>query len=155
MTTEEMIEIAKDAGFREREGVIRTMHSSGAWVAINDELERFAALLEAMVAAKERKACAEQYAELLAKSIGEAEMRERERIVGKRQHDGDMRLMLHRWEDGQCWAESTHFTAAETRFGPSGILDRAVERMSANIDASIRARGQKDDGEIGAQQPSP
>lgn len=42
-----IIELAKQAGFQERNGIVRTMHSSGAWVAINDELEDFAALVRA------------------------------------------------------------------------------------------------------------
>ena len=64
---------------------------------------------------------------------------ERERLFGK-ERDGEMRLMLHRWDQGRCWAAATHFTAEQTRFGPSGVLDRAAERMSAEMDAAIRAR---------------
>lgn len=50
-----IIRMAREAGFSERHGIVRTMHSSGAWVGINEELERFAAL----VAEHERKACAQ------------------------------------------------------------------------------------------------
>ena len=41
MTNERIIELAKRAGFQTRGDIIRTMHSSGAWVGINDELQRF------------------------------------------------------------------------------------------------------------------
>lgn len=68
--------------------------------------------------------------------------KERERLFGK-ERDGDMRLMLHRWDGGSCWAEVTHFTAAQARLGPSDMLGRAAERMSAEIDATIRARAEK------------
>ena len=40
-----IIELAKQAGFKERNGIIRTMHSSGAWVGINEEVKAFAALV--------------------------------------------------------------------------------------------------------------
>lgn len=43
--TDQIIELAKQAGFQARGDVIRTMHSSGAWVGINDELQRFAELV--------------------------------------------------------------------------------------------------------------
>ena len=52
MTTNDILRMAREAGFQDRDGTIRTMHSSGAWVGINEELERFAAL----VAAAERRA---------------------------------------------------------------------------------------------------
>lgn len=54
MTTDDILRMAREAGFQDRDGTIRTMHSSGAWVGINEELERFAAL----VAAAEREQCA-------------------------------------------------------------------------------------------------
>lgn len=54
MTREEIIRMAREAGFQVRNDTIRTMHSNGSWVGINEELERFAAL----VAAAEREACA-------------------------------------------------------------------------------------------------
>jgi hypothetical protein len=44
-----IIEMAKQAGFKERHGIIRTMHSSGAWVGINEEVEAFAQLVRAEV----------------------------------------------------------------------------------------------------------
>ena len=55
MTTDDILRMAREAGFQDRDGTIRTMHSSGAWVGINEELERFAAL----VAAAERDECAQ------------------------------------------------------------------------------------------------
>ncbi len=105
---DEVLRMAREAGFGFCAGL---SHAK--------ELERFAALVAADAAAKER-----------------------ERLFGK-ERDGDMRLMLHRWEAGTCWAEAQHFHGAQTRFGPSGMLDRAIERMSANIDAAIRARSTK------------
>lgn len=60
-----------------------------------------------------------------------------ERLFGL-ERDGDMRLMLYRWEGRKCYASATHFEAEQVRFGPSGVLDRAVERMSASIDRAIR-----------------
>lgn len=63
--------------------------------------------------------------------------KERERLFGL-ERSGDMRLMLHRWEGRKCYASATHFRAEQVRFGPSGMLDRAVERMSADIDRTIR-----------------
>lgn len=45
MTPEQIIEMAKQAGFNTRGVVIRTMHSSGAWVGINNELQAFAQLV--------------------------------------------------------------------------------------------------------------
>lgn len=54
----DVLRMAKEAGFRTRGELIRTMHSSGAWVGINEELERFAALVAALVAAHEREKCA-------------------------------------------------------------------------------------------------
>lgn len=71
--------------------------------------------------------------------------RERERLFGK-ERDGDMRLMMHRWQGGKCWAQAIHFPAEQTRFGPSGVLDRAVVRMSMDIDAAIRALNTEGDG---------
>ena len=41
---DEIVSIAREAGFSVRGETIRTMHSSGAWVGINDELAKFAAL---------------------------------------------------------------------------------------------------------------
>lgn len=54
MTRDDILRMAREAGFQDRDGTIRTMHSSGAWVGINEELERFAAL----AAAAERDECA-------------------------------------------------------------------------------------------------
>ena len=45
MITKELVEQwAEQAGFHNRSGVIRTVHSNGSWVAVNDELTDFAAL---------------------------------------------------------------------------------------------------------------
>ena len=73
------------------------------------ELERFAAL----VAAKERK-----------------------RLFGF-ERDGHARLMLHRWENGKCWAAVTHFTAEQTRFISHELLGSTADRMGAEIAAMI------------------
>lgn len=45
MTSEKITEMAKQAGFKTRGVVIRTMHSSGAWVGVNSELKAFAQLV--------------------------------------------------------------------------------------------------------------
>lgn len=55
MSCNEILSMARESGFYVREGTIRTMHSSGAWVCINDELAKFA---EA-VTEKERNALQE------------------------------------------------------------------------------------------------
>lgn len=44
ITSDEILRMAREAGFSVRGETIRTMHSSGAWVGINDELAEFAAL---------------------------------------------------------------------------------------------------------------
>ena len=60
MSTQNIIELAKQAGFRERNGIVRTMHSSGAWVGINEELKAFAALVRAQVLEEAALVCDEQ-----------------------------------------------------------------------------------------------
>jgi hypothetical protein len=52
MTRDEFLSMAREAGFSVRGETIRTMHSSGAWVGINDQLAKFAEL----ATAKERAA---------------------------------------------------------------------------------------------------
>ena len=52
-----IIELAKQAGFRERNGIVRTMHSSGAWVGINEELKAFAALVRAAALEEAAEVC--------------------------------------------------------------------------------------------------
>ena len=42
ITRDEILSMAREAGFYVREGTIRTMHSNGSWVCINDELTEFA-----------------------------------------------------------------------------------------------------------------
>jgi hypothetical protein len=58
MTQDEIIELARQAGFDVKEWgdetLIRTVHSKGYFVVINQKLEAFAKL----VAEKEREACA-------------------------------------------------------------------------------------------------
>lgn len=39
---DKILSMAREAGFSVRGEIIRTMHSSGAWVGINDELAKFA-----------------------------------------------------------------------------------------------------------------
>ena len=65
MTREEIISLARAAGFQVRNDTIRTMHSNGSWVGINEELERFAEL----VAAAERKALAKEFSETVTKTL--------------------------------------------------------------------------------------
>lgn len=65
MTREEIIRMASEAGFKVRNDTIRTMHSNGSWVGINEELERFAEL----VAAAERKALANKFSEAVTKTL--------------------------------------------------------------------------------------
>lgn len=59
MTNDKIIELAKAAGFSERYGIIRVMHSSGRWVGINGEIEAYT---EAVI---------KQYTEELLKDAGE------------------------------------------------------------------------------------
>jgi hypothetical protein len=74
--------------------------------------------------------------------------KERERLFGKAQRDGEMRLILHRWEDGRCFAAAEHFSAEQTHCGPDDLLQMAVGRLDDSLDAgiaaAIRARGQKE-----------
>lgn len=65
--------------------------------------------------------------------------RERERLFGKAQHDGEMRLILHRWEDGRCFAAAAHFSAEQTHCGPDDLLQMAVGRLDDSLDVSIAA----------------
>ena len=65
--------------------------------------------------------------------------KERERIFGKAQSDGEMRLMLHRWEGGQCFAAAAHFSAEQTHFGSDDLLQMAVGRLDDSLDAGIAA----------------
>jgi hypothetical protein len=58
MTREELLSMAFAAGFSVRGETIRTIHSSGAWVGINDKLMRFAEL------ATEKERAARQEAQL-------------------------------------------------------------------------------------------
>ena len=37
--------MAREAGFKQRGGIVRTVHSNGSFVVINDELEAFARLI--------------------------------------------------------------------------------------------------------------
>ena len=87
----------------------------------------------------------ERFAALVAEK---AAAKERERLFGAgRQLDGQMRLQLTRWEDGECFAAAAHFNAEQTHCGDDDLLPRAVDRLDENldacIDAAIRARGQK------------
>lgn len=120
MTHEEIIAMAREAGFDMSR--LPSIRAANVYGEVNDELERFAAL----VAAKER-----------------------ERLFGKAQHDGEMRLMLHRWEGGQCFAAAAHFSAEQTHCGPDDLLKMAVGRLDDSLDAgiasAIRAQGQKEE----------
>ena len=44
LTKEQVIQMAQEAGFTVRNGVIKVVHSNGSWVAINDMLAEFAAI---------------------------------------------------------------------------------------------------------------
>ena len=61
MTQDEIIEMARQAGFDVKEWgdetLVRTIHSKGYFVVINQKLEAFAKL----VAEHEREACAEEF----------------------------------------------------------------------------------------------
>ena len=71
MIKDEIIAIAKEA----------QQDHEVQWSEADLQTVAFSLRFAALVAAAERKACAEQYAELIAKSIGEAEAREREAIL--------------------------------------------------------------------------
>ena len=59
MTNEEIIEMARQAGFDiSKPNRIIVRHSNGSWISIKFELEAFAKLVEERTAAKEREACA-------------------------------------------------------------------------------------------------
>ena len=57
MTNDRITELAEQAGFKTRGSTIITMHSSGAWVGINDELQRFSALVRNDVLEDAAAAC--------------------------------------------------------------------------------------------------
>ena len=126
MSKEDIIAMAREAGFRIGElqtlGGTRPLAKPSGFDCLA-ELEHFAAL----VAAKER-----------------------ERIFGKAQSDGEMRLVLFRWENGQCFSDTEHFTADQTHWWPNDLLHMAVDRMedrvAAGIAAAIRARDKKESG---------
>ena len=66
--------------------------------------------------------------------------KERERLFGAGiQFDGQMRLQLTRWEDGQCFAAAAHFSAKQTHCGPDDLLTNAVQRLEDSLDACIAA----------------
>ena len=119
MNQDEIIAMAKEAGARSEHCATRLFPA--AQLLFADELALFAALVAA---------------------------EERERLFGKAQRDGEMRLMLHRWEGGQCFAAAAHFSAEQTHCGPYDLLQRAVGRLGDSLDegiaAAIRARGQKE-----------
>lgn len=62
--------------------------------------------------------------------------KERKRLFGF-EREGHARLMLHRWENGKCWAAVTHFTAEQTRFSSHELLGSTADRMGAEIAAMI------------------
>lgn len=67
ITRDEIVSMAREAGFSVRGETIRTMHSSGAWVGINDELAKFAELATskertARIEARQRLADAQEVA---------------------------------------------------------------------------------------------
>ena len=75
--------------------------------------------------------------------------KERERLFGAgRQLDGQMRLQLTRWEDGECFSAAAHFSEEQTHCGPDDLLQLAVDSLDDSLDASIaaaiRARGTKE-----------
>ena len=85
--------------------------------------------------------CFEHFAALVA-------AKERERLFGKAQSDGEMRLQLTRWEDGECFSAAAHFSAEQTHCGGDDLLTNSVERLDDSLDAciaaAIRARVQKE-----------
>lgn len=123
MSHDEIIAMAREAGMEvhERKGKIRIGSAVLTGADSTDEVTRFASLVAA---------------------------NERERLFGKAQRDGEMRLMLHRWEDGRCFAAAAHFSAEQTHCGPDDLLQIAVGRLDDSLDASIAAaigaRGQKE-----------
>jgi hypothetical protein len=60
MNTEDIIRRAREAGFNASNGfsLLIVRHSNGSWVDVQEELTRFATLVEAAARADEREACA-------------------------------------------------------------------------------------------------
>lgn len=90
-------------------------HSNGGFVDVTRELAKFAALV------------AEQ---------------EREALTGQ-ERDGHTRLMLHRWEHGQCWAAAMQFAPSALIGGQENLIAKAAGRLTAELEASIQAWGRK------------
>jgi hypothetical protein len=60
MTQDDIIRWAREAGFNASNGfsLLIVRHSNGSWVDVQEELTRFATLVEAAARADEREACA-------------------------------------------------------------------------------------------------
>ncbi len=124
MTHKEIIAMAREAGieFQSHVGVLGRTNTTTSGSQSIDKIQR---LIE-LAAAKER-----------------------ERLFGAgRQFDGQMRLQLTRWEDGECFSAAAHFSAEQTHCGGDDLLTNSVERLDDSLDAciaaAIRARGQKE-----------
>jgi hypothetical protein len=55
MTREELLSMAREAGFIVRNNMARTIHSNGSWIGVTDELAKFAELVAIRAVAAERK----------------------------------------------------------------------------------------------------
>lgn len=76
---------------------------------------------------------------------------ERRHLFGAgRQFDGQMRLQLTRWEDGECFSAAAHFSAEQTHCGEDDLLTNSVERLDDSLDACIAAAIRARDQKVGA-----
>lgn len=126
MTHKEIIAMAREAGieFQSHVGVLGRTSTTTSGSQSIDKIQR---LIE-LAAAKER-----------------------ERLFGAgRQFDGQMRLQLTRWEDGECFSAAAHFSAEQTHCGEDDLLTNSVERLDDSLDACIAAAIRARDQKVGA-----
>ena len=146
MTKEEIISMASEAGFKVRNDTIRTMHSNGSWVGINEELERFA---ELVAAAERESVCAKKgWVTMSMHKIPLTDV-EREGLEkhGLGQNIGKPSQLADAFRQGVKWGQE------QEREACAKVLDEMADEAEADMEpsalvtyyrekaAAIRARG--------------